>query len=421
MARKMKDSGIDWIGSIPENWTISRTKNYYTNHKYVVGDKAAEYERLALTLNGVIKRPKDDSTGLQPEEFSGYQILSTDELVFKLIDLQNISTSRVGLSPYTGIVSPAYIILHKKEGVDSKYGEYFFLSMWQREIFNQMGDDGVRSSLNTSDLLNIPYTFPPLPEQQKIATFLDKQCTEIDTVLTKTRESIEEYKLLKNAIITQAVTKGIRPNRKMKDSGIAWIGEIPEEWEVCKLKPFLKWKSIKGFGNETVLSLYRDLGVVPKDSRDDNHNVTSLDTDSYKLVEVGDFVINKMKAWQGSMAISNYRGIVSPAYHICSIESNKIYKPYFHHLMRNKSYLPEYERLSGGLRIGQWDLAFDDFCQIKFLIPSLEEQKEIANYVDKKCIEIDTLITKKEQLITELETYKKSLIYEYVTGKKEVQ
>lgn len=421
MARKMKDSGIDWIGSIPENWTISRTKNYYTNHKYVVGDKAAEYERLALTLNGVIKRPKDDSTGLQPEEFSGYQILSTDELVFKLIDLQNISTSRVGLSPYTGIVSPAYIILHKKEGVDSKYGEYFFLSMWQREIFNQMGDDGVRSSLNTSDLLNIPYTFPPLPEQQKIAAFLDKQCTEIDTVLTKTRESIEEYKLLKNAIITQAVTKGIRPNRKMKDSGIAWIGEIPEEWEVCKLKPFLKWKSIKGFGNETVLSLYRDLGVVPKDSRDDNHNVTSLDTDSYKLVEVGDFVINKMKAWQGSMAISNYRGIVSPAYHICSIESNKIYKPYFHHLMRNKSYLPEYERLSGGLRIGQWDLAFDDFCQIKFLIPSLEEQKEIANYVDKKCIEIDTLITKKEQLITELETYKKSLIYEYVTGKKEVQ
>lgn len=421
MARKMKDSGIDWIGSIPENWTISRTKNYYTNHKYVVGDKAAEYERLALTLNGVIKRPKDDSTGLQPEEFSGYQILSTDELVFKLIDLQNISTSRVGLSPYTGIVSPAYIILHKKEGVDSKYGEYFFLSMWQREIFNQMGDDGVRSSLNTSDLLNIPYTFPPLPEQQKIATFLDKQCTEIDTVLTKTRKSIEEYKLLKNAIITQAVTKGIRPNRKMKDSGIAWIGEIPEEWEVCKLKPFLKWKSIKGFGNETVLSLYRDLGVVPKDSRDDNHNVTSLDTDSYKLVEVGDFVINKMKAWQGSMAISNYRGIVSPAYHICSIESNKIYKPYFHHLMRNKSYLPEYERLSGGLRIGQWDLAFDDFCQIKFLIPSLEEQKEIANYVDKKCIEIDTLITKKEQLITELETYKKSLIYEYVTGKKEVQ
>ena len=187
MARTMKDSGIDWIGYIPENWTISRTKNYYTNHKYVVGDKSAEYERLALTLNGVIKRPKDDSIGLQPEEFSGYQILSTDELVFKLIDLQNISTSRVGLSPYTGIVSPAYIILHKKDGVNSKYGEYFFLSMWQREIFNQMGDDGVRSSLNASDLLNIPYTFPPLNEQQKIADFLDKKCREIDSVLEKTR------------------------------------------------------------------------------------------------------------------------------------------------------------------------------------------------------------------------------------------
>lgn len=206
----------------------------------------------------------------------------------------------------------------------------------------------------------------------------------------------------------------------MKDSGIEWIGEIPEDWEVCKLKPFLQWKSVKGFGNETVLSLYRDFGILPKESRDDNHNVTSLDTDSYKLVEIGDFVINKMKAWQGSMAISNYRGIVSPAYHVCSIKNSKIYKPYFHYLMRNKSYLPEYERLSSGLRIGQWDLSFEDFCQIKFIIPSLPEQQQISDFLDKKCSEIDKLITKKEQLVVELETYKKSLIYEVVTGKREV-
>ena len=421
MSREMKTSGISWIGEIPENWDISRTKNYYTNHKYIVGDKSTDYERLALTLNGVIKRSKNDANGLQPEEFSGYQILRENELVFKLIDLENVSTSRVGLSPYTGIVSPAYIILEKKNNTNPRYGEYFFLSMWQREIFNHLGDDGVRSSLNSSDLLNIPYLLPPTSEQQKIADFLDKKCSEIDSVLTKTRESIEEYKKLKQSIITQAVTKGIRPNRKMKDSGIEWIGEIPEEWEVSKLKPYLQWKSIKGFGGETVLSLYRDYGVLPKDSRDDNHNVTSLDTDGYKLVEEGDFVINKMKAWQGSMAVSTLRGIVSPAYHVCSITSDKIYKPYFHYLLRNKSYLPEYERLSGGLRIGQWDLSFDDFRQIKFLIPSIEEQKEISQYIETKCKEIDLLIEKKEKLIPELETYKKSLIYEYVTGKKEVK
>lgn len=207
--------------------------------------------------------------------------------------------------------------------------------------------------------------------------------------------------------------------RAMKDSGIEWIGEIPEDWEVKKLKPFLKWKSIKGCGKEVVLSLYRDYGVLPKDSRDDNHNVTSLDTDSYKLVDIGDFVINKMKAWQGSMAVSNFRGIVSPAYHVCSFTSPKIYKPYFHYLMRNKSYLPEYERLSSGLRIGQWDLSFEDFCQLPFLLPSLSEQQRIADFLDEKVSQIDSTISKTRESIEEYKKLKQAIITEAVTGKSE--
>ena len=330
--RKMKDSGIEWIGEIPEDWEVGRVKNCYIHHKDVVGDNADNYERLALTLNGVIKRSKVDATGLQPEAFEGYQILRQNELVFKLIDLENVSTSRVGYSPFTGIVSPAYIVLNPRNEKESRFGEYFFLSMWQREVFNHLGDDGVRSSLNAKDLLDIPYPLVSSDEKQKIVTFLDCKCSEIDSVILKTKSSIEEYKKLKQSIITEAVTGKVKiENGKVKgkydtykDSGIEWIGEIPSEWEVSKLKPFLQWKSVKGFGNETVLSLYRDFGILPKESRDDNHNVTSLDTDSYKLVEVGDFVINKMKAWQGSMAISNYRGIVSPAYHVCAIKNSKM-------------------------------------------------------------------------------------------------
>lgn len=129
--------------------------------------------------------------------------------------------------------------------------------------------------------------------------------------------------------------------RKMKGSGIEWIGEIPEGWEVSQLKYATRWKSEKGCPDAPVLSLYRDFGVVPKDSRNDNHNVTSLDTSNYKVVDIGDLVINKMKAWQGSMAVSDYRGIVSPAYHVCSITSNKVNKRYLHHLLRNPAYLPE--------------------------------------------------------------------------------
>ena len=202
---------------------------------------------------------------------------------------------------------------------------------------------------------------------------------------------------------------------KYKDSGIAWIGEIPEHWEVCSIKQIMKNKSIKGFPDETVLSLYRDFGVIPKDSRDDNHNVTSEDTSNYKLVENGDFVINKMKAWQGSMAISDFRGIISPAYYICKIFSPKVVRKFIHYLLRNESYKAEYMRLSTGMRIGQWDLNIDDFLQISTIIPSLSEQQSIATYLDQKCSEIDELITLQEEMITKLQSYKQSVITEAVT------
>lgn len=203
--------------------------------------------------------------------------------------------------------------------------------------------------------------------------------------------------------------------RKMKDSGIEWIGEIPEGWEVSLLKYATRWKSEKGCPDAPVLSLYRDFGVVPKDSRDDNHNVTSLDTSNYKVVDIGDLVINKMKAWQGSMAVSDYRGIVSPAYHVCSITSNKVNKRYLHHLLRNPAYLPEYARLSTGMRIGQWDLGFDDFKNIPFLIPPLDEQAKIADYLDNGCASLDTILDKTRSSIEEYKKLKQAVITQAVT------
>ena len=203
--------------------------------------------------------------------------------------------------------------------------------------------------------------------------------------------------------------------RNMKDSGIEWIGEIPEGWEVSQLKYATRWKSEKGCPDAPVLSLYRDFGVVPKDSRDDNHNVTSLDTSNYKVVDIGDLVINKMKAWQGSMAVSDYRGIVSPAYHVCSITSNKVNKRYLHHLLRNPAYLPEYSRLSTGMRIGQWDLGFDDFKNIPFLIPPLDEQAKIADYLDNGCASLDAMLSKTRSSIEEYKKLKQAVITQAVT------
>ena len=204
-------------------------------------------------------------------------------------------------------------------------------------------------------------------------------------------------------------------SRAMKDSGVPWIGSIPQNWETAPIKSAVAWKSVKGHGQATVLSLYRDYGVVPKDSRDDNHNVTSTETDAYKFVEKGDLVINKMKAWQGSMAISQFEGIVSPAYHVASLTNENVYAPYFNYLIRDVSYLPEYTRLSTGMRIGQWDLAFDDFIRIPFLLPPLDEQQRIADFLDIQTQEVDAAIVKTRESIEEYKKLKQAIITHAVT------
>ena len=420
--REMKDSGIAWIGVIPQDWEIVRTKSLYCSAKEIAGDRADDFERLALTLNGVIKRSKEDSVGLQPEKFSGYQILKKGELVFKLIDLENVATSRVGLSPYTGIVSPAYIVLSKQSRAKDlvvRYSMYHFLSMWQREIFNQMGDNGVRSSLNTKELLNIPHPFPSVCEQKRIVTFLDAQCAEIDTVLEKTRASIEEYKKLKQAVITQAVTKGVRGDRPMKDSGIEWIGDIPAEWDVIRVKQLLKERNERSKeGKEEPLSMSQKVGLVPTKFLESIPNMASSFVGA-KLAYVDDLVFNKLKAHLGVFSVSRYDGLVSPDYAVyCSTGKSNL--KYLEYIFKTPQCIGEFRKKSTGIAAGLMRLYTEGLFSIYLPYPALSEQEEIAEYLNEKCAGIDALIVKKQQYLTEIENYKKSLIYEYVTGKKEV-
>lgn len=415
---EMKDSGVEWIGNIPVKWNVDKVKYHFTNYKIIPGIQSVNYKRLALTLKGVIFRDKNDGTGLQPKDFYTYQLLKKNDLVFKLIDLQNISTSRIGLAHATGLVSPAYIIL-KSNDIVPEYAEKFFLMMWYRQIFNALGDAGVRSSLNVTDLLNVPFIVPSLDEQKKIARFIDIKCSEIDTLHTDIEKQIETLEEYKKSIIAEAVTKGLDPDVEMKYSGIEWIGMIPKHWNVDKIKYHLKRNEPQNPGNVEVLSVYREYGVIPKNSRDDNHNITSEDTSKYKYVKKDDLVINKMKAWQGSMGVSEYEGIVSPAYFIYNFTDNYFDKKYFHFLIRN-CYKDEFRRISGGIREGQWDLSADLFAKELVLIPPIKEQIKIVEYLNTKCAEIDGVIVDKKKQLETLEQYKKSLIYEYVTGKKEV-
>ena len=364
----------------------------YCSAKEIAGDRADDFERLALTLNGVIKRSKEDSVGLQPEKFSGYQILKKGELVFKLIDLENVATSRVGLSPYTGIVSPAYIVLSKQSRAKDlvvRYSMYHFLSMWQREIFNQMGDNGVRSSLNTKELLNIPHPFPSVCEQKRIVTFLDAQCAEIDTVLEKTRASIEEYKKLKQAVITQAVTKGIFDKQIYPHN--------------VKLKYLLYIASGDAIRNEEL----SEVGKYPAYGGGESLGFAS----KYNTLE-NSLIVGRVGARCGCVTYIDSKAWATDNALIVHPICNPRYMYYMLiYSQLNNLNTSNAQPLITATKIKNVVVPYflEDTCQ-----------RKIVDFLDEKCACIDAIIEKKQQYLTEIENYKKSLIYEYVTGKKEV-
>lgn len=417
MSREMKHSGIDWVGDIPIQWQLVPTKRIFKGKKQIVGSNSDMYERLALTMNGVIKRDKNDNEGLQPEQFDSYQILENNELVFKLIDLQNIRTSRVGLSPYTGIVSPAYIILTNTK-TDNRFYYYWYFDMYNRCVFNRLGGDGVRSALNQKDVLEIHIPMIPDTEQQKIAEFLDKKCGEVDEMIALQEQIIEELKAYKQSVITEAVTKGLNPNVPMKDSGIEWIGEIPDHWKICKNRYLFKENARQCNGTEISLSLSQAEGLVPTSEMKESA-MKSSSYENWKAVKVNDIVLNRFKAHLGVLFRAKLEGMVSFHYGVYEAIT-KLYPQYFEYLYHSDNYKYVYSIMSNGMVVGLQNLSNTNFYRVDCIVPPLTEQQLIADYLDKKCGEIDALIAIKQQKIESLKEYKKSIIYEYVTGKKEV-
>lgn len=413
--REMKNSGIEWCDLIPQKWNVMPNK-YIMVKKKKICQKHIDEDILSLTMNGVIVRNLDDG-GKMPTTFDGYQYISSGNLLMCLFDY-DVTPRCIGYVESDGITSPAYSQFVMINDNYPKYYYYYYLMVDNTKELLHLAKN-LRHSFTEEQFGTIKAPVPPIKEQKKIACFLDEKCSEIDSLTKDIQEQIATLEEYKKSIIAETVTKGLDPNVEMKDSEIEWIGAIPKHWYVEKIKYHLQRKEPRNPGNVQVLSVYREYGVIPKDSRDDNHNVTSEDTSKYKYVKPGNLVINKMKAWQGSLAISEYEGIVSPAYFIYHFTDNIFNKKYFHYLVRS-CYKDEFRRISTGVREGQWDLPSQDFENELVLIPPKNEQDDIVNYLDSKCSEIDAIIqTKKEQIDT-LTEYKKSLIYEYVTGKKEV-
>lgn len=415
--REMKDSGIGWVYEIPSNWTTIRGKYVFTNDKFVVGAKVEEYERLALTMNGVIKRSKEDNEGLQPDKFDTYQILKPDELVFKLIDLQNISTSRVGLSPYTGIVSPAYIILKSKDNIFPAFAEKYYLMMWMNQVFNALGDAGVRSSLNATELLELWLPLPPYEEQKSIASFLDKKCAKIDEIMADVQSQIDTLEDYKKSVISEAVTKGLNPNVELKSTDVSWASKIPSHWSVMPNKYIMK--KIKRIcaihKDEDIISLSM-YGVIVRDLDAGGKMPTTFD--GYQFVYPGNLLmcLFDYDVTPRCIGYINNYGVTSPAYsQFEMIDGMDAKYYYYYYLMIDNT--KELLHLAKNLR---HSFTEDELGKINQIVPPYQEQRAIADYLDKKCADIDSVIADKKSQLDTLEEYKKSLIYEYVTGKKEV-
>lgn len=423
--KQMKDSGIEWIGQIPEEWNIWPTKRFFRHTKTLAGEQVDSYERLALTMNGVIKRSKDDSEGLQPEKFDTYQVLRENELVFKLIDLANVKTSRVGLSPYTGIVSPAYIIL-TNDNEDNRFYYYYFMSMYYNEIFNNLGDNGVRSSLNAQDLLNIPMIDIPSSLQKRIADFLDEKCGKIDRYIEKQQQVIEKLKAYKQSVITETVTKGLNPDVPMKDSGIEWIGMMPEHWQLSHIgnlaeigsggtpdrnKPqywvdgHILWMSSGEINYEYVYDTVEKITELGMQ----NSNAKMLPTNTVMLGLIGQ---GKTK---GMTAILKVESTCNQ--NLAYLITNPSFLHYEYLFYCFKAMYNYIRGLVGESQAG----IYQYFLKKQSIpLPNIEDQKTISQELNDICVDIDANIAKKQLLINKLIEYKKSLIYEAVTGKLEV-
>lgn len=417
--RQMKDSGIEWIGKIPQDWDIERIQWHLEEVNEINNPIQTTY---ILSLNnkvGVIPYDDRDNMGNKAkDDYSQYKLAYPDTLV---MNSMNVIIGSVGISKYFGCVSPVYYVFKHNENTDLRYINYIFqCEKFQKELRKYAnGILEIRLRISVHDTLRRCMPCPNLSEQKRIADYLDEKCTEIDNAISKTTASIEEYKKLKQSIITKAVTKGIRGNRPMKDSGIEWIGEIPADWEVKKIKWILSERKKRSVdGKEEPLSMSQKYGLIPTKNMDSIPNMASSFVGA-KIVQRGDLVFNKLKAYLGVFSVSDYNGLVSPDYAVYHSKGN-VNVLFLEYLFKTPQCINEFNKLSSGVGAGLTRLYTSDLFSIKIAEPSKVEQDEIADYIKTKCTEIDIMLNKKNELITELEAYKKSLIYEYVTGKKEV-
>ena len=411
----MKESAIEWVGSIPDTWDV--IPNKYIMHKEKnLCEKWTGEDVMSLTMNGVIVRDLQNPTGKMPATFDGYQYIEDGDLLMCLFDI-DVTPRCIGKVTHNGVTSPAYSNFKTHDNASRDYYYYYYLMVDNTKELLHLAKN-LRHSFTEEQLGSLKVPMPPLTEQQVIADYLNEKCSKIDDIIAEANASVEEYKELKQAVIDNATMTGIHDS-EMKYTDYVWFPEMPKSWNLV-LASLLFREDVRPIdANDVSLSLSQVDGLIPTDDMSER-SLKSATHDNWKHVIPDDLVLNRFKGHLGVFFASKYTGMVSFHYGVYHAIRDDVYAKYYEYLFHSTTYKNIFALKSNGITVGLQNLSNGNFYSVKILHPTLDEQIEIVKYLDKRTAEIDSLIAEKESLIKDLESYKKSLIYEVVTGKRRV-
>lgn len=417
--REMKDSGIEWVGAIPATWQMHPLYYYFCERK-CRNTLGKENNLLSLSYGRVIRKDINTVDGLLPENYNGYNIIEKDDIVLRLTDLQNDKRSlRTGLVREHGIITSAYTTIKANRELVPEFFQYLLHSYDVMKVLYNMGS-GVRQGLNFSELSKMPLISPDMLEQKRIADFLNSKCSDIDAISADIQKEIEILEQYKRSVITEAVTKGLNPDVEMKDSGIEWVGNIPAHWDVRPLYYYFAERKKKNYLGQEQNLLSLSYGKVIRKDINTSEGLLPDSFNGYNIIEPGDIVLRLTDLQNDKRSLRTglvkEHGIITSAY-VTLKAAKEVVPEYFHYLLHAYDVMKVLYNMGNGVRQG---LNYSELSKMHIVAPPIDEQKNIAAYLDAKCKEIESIIESKKQQLTVIDSYKKSLIYEYVTGKKEV-
>ncbi|HCX51016.1 MAG TPA: restriction endonuclease subunit S [Bacillus sp. (in: Bacteria)] len=408
-----KETNIDWLKGIPINWDIKKIKYVFDN---------LDYKRIPLSaeIRGSMRNKIYDYYGASGVIDKVEDYLFDETLILVGEDGANLFSRS---TPLAFLAEGKYWVNNHAHILKPKKGNiHYFVNLLECIDYSIYISGSAQPKLTQDALGNIIIPVPSLEEQDNIVNYLIPKLDRIDSLIAVKEKLIELLEEKRQAIITEAVTKGLNPNVKMKDSGVEWIGEIPEHWEEKKIKYLFYETNDRNFSEDVeLLSLFTSIGVKPRREMEDKGN-KSQTVMNYKVVKKGDIVVNKLLAWMGSVGISEYEGVTSPDYDVYRPLNEKlIHNNYYHYYFRNHYFKGDCYKYGRGIMLMRWRTYPEQFKSILVPVPPYKEQMDIANHVEQINTEIQELISELNESISKLKEYRQSLIYEAVTGKIDVR